>query len=62
MAPDGVASVEIVYANGDDAGRIVSSDASPAVLESAGPTLCVTLRSIGSAGRVSTDIGPVCSG
>jgi hypothetical protein len=62
IAPEGVASVEIEYANGPDAERIVSSDASPAVLTSTSPTLCVTLRSIGPAGRVSTDFGPVCSG
>ena len=62
VVPEGVASVEIEYANGPDANRIVSSNASPAVVESASPTLCVSLRSIGPAGRVSTDFGPVCSG
>ena len=61
VAPEGVATVEIEYANGENAGQIVSSSVSPTVVESAGPTLCVTLRSIGPAGRVSTDFGPVCS-
>lgn len=61
VVPDDVASVEIAYTNGASAERIVSN-ASPAVVEFAGTTLCVTLRSIGSAGRVSTDFGPICSG
>ena len=62
VAPEGVATVEIEYVNGENAGQIVSSESSPAVLASAGPTLCVTLRSIGPAGRVSTELDPVCSG
>ena len=33
VAPEGVASVEIEYANGEYAGQIVSSNASPAVLD-----------------------------
>jgi hypothetical protein len=53
--PDKVARVEIEYANGPDAGDIVTSTASPAKLESDGPTLCVTLRSNGAAGRGSPD-------
>ena len=62
VAPDNATGVQIIYANGDGARQIVSSDASPEVLDAAGLTLCVTLRSTGSAGRVSTDFGPVCSG
>ncbi|HWM21088.1 MAG TPA: protein kinase, partial [Ilumatobacteraceae bacterium] len=61
VAPEGAASVQIEYAGGDS-DRIVSSDASPEVLDGAGPTLCVTLRSVGSAGRISDDTDPVCSG
>jgi hypothetical protein len=62
VAPEGAASVEIEYAGGDDDDRIVSSDGSPEVLDATGQTLCVTLRSVGSAGRISDDFGPVCSG
>jgi hypothetical protein len=51
--PDKVARVEIEYANGPDAGDIVTSTASPAKLESDGPTLCVTVRSIGAGGGVA---------
>jgi hypothetical protein len=61
VVPDEVDRVEIEYANGPDAGEIVTSTASPAELASDGPTLCVTLRSIGAAGRGSPDFGPVCS-
>jgi hypothetical protein len=55
--PDKVARVEIEYAHGPDAGDIVTSTASPAKLESDGPTLCVTVRSIGAGGGSPTRTG-----
>lgn len=59
--PDDVTAVEIEVVGGAASGRPIVVEASPGVVAVDGAVACVVLRSLGERGRVSADVGPVCS-